>query len=447
MQLCPPLLTANPISRFKVGASVGSQAQGKTMSRVVLKRRMLLAAAGCAASLPPAAHAAAPADWDTQPETRPTDSVVAADRMHGPHYTLGETVTTLAYLNRYTISTDYGPFIAPSDTRLRRLLREIAAIAQLQAMQQTDAFKQAAIEAGKSPFRSAKNLLDDPIGTLSAIPEGIGSIFNRAQEQVHRQGRSRYEDGPAKQLLAVSSYKRDYAAKLGVDVYSSNEALQKELDRLAWASAVGNLTLGALSLVTGALALQVASNVRMLEQAQNIVASTPPSELSKRNREQLKRLAVPDTVADRFLRNAALSPRHETIIVASMVALGHIPGQASLIGYASSADTEDAALLFQQMAELITNYHTLVAPVRQIDIVLNLPLITTTKGTVLLLLPIDRLLWTERSAGLAKALAGTGVRVPEIWISGDASPRAEAGLAQSGLLLTQHIGKQLPLLD
>ena len=56
---------------------------------------------------------------------------------------------------------------------------------------------------------------------------------------------------------------------------------------------MGNLTLGALSLVTGALALQVASNVRMLEQAQNIVASTPPSELSKRNREQLKRLAVP----------------------------------------------------------------------------------------------------------------------------------------------------------
>ena len=208
-------------------------------------------------------------------------------------------------------------------------------MAQLQAMQQTEAFEKAAIEAGKSSFRSAKNLLDDPAGTLSAIPEGISSIFNRAQEQLHRQGRSRYEDGPAKQLLAVSSYKRDYAGKLGVDAYSSNEALQKELDRMAWASAAGNLTLGALSFVTGALALQVASNVRMLEQAQNLVVATPPSELSKRNREQLKRLGVSDADVDRFLRNTALSPRHETIITASMTALGHIPGQAGFIKYAS----------------------------------------------------------------------------------------------------------------
>ena len=217
---------------------------------------------------------------------------------------------------------------------------------------------------------------------------------------------------------------------------------------MAWASAAGNLTLGALSIATGALALQVASNVRLLEQAQNVVVATPPSELSKRNRDLLRRLEVPDPVADRFLRNAALSPRHETIIVASMVALGNVPGQTSSIEYASRADTEDAALMFQQMAELIASYSTLVTPLRQIAIVLNLPLITTTKGAVLLLLPIDRLLWIERNAALANELAQAQPRAPEVWITGDASPRCpEAGLAQSGLSLTQRCGKQLPLLD
>jgi hypothetical protein len=424
-----------------------SRAWEAKVVRFDLTRRTLVAAFGLAASHPLAARATETEKWDTLPELRPTEAVLAADLLHGPHYSLGPTVTTLAYLNRYMVTTDYGPFIAPSDVRLRRLLREIAAIAQLQAMQQTDAFEKAAIEAGKSPFRSARNLLDDPVGTLSAIPEGIGSIFNRAQEQLHREGRSRYEDGPAKQLLAVSGYKREYAAKLGVDVYSSNEVLQKELDRLAWASAAGNLTLGALSMATGALALQVASNVRMLEQAQNVVASTPPSELSKRNREQLRRLEVPDAIADRFLRNTALSPRHETIIVASMAALGHTQGQGSFIGYASSADTEDAALLFQQMAELIAGYSTLVAPVRRIDIVLNLPLITTAKGAVVLLLPIDRLLWTARNAALAEGLVRGHPQAREVWITGDASSRAEAGLGHAGLSLTQHCGKQLPLLD
>jgi hypothetical protein len=106
-----------------------------------------------------------------------------------------------------------------------------------------------------------------------------------------------------------------------------------------------------------------------------------------------------------------LSPRHQTIIVASMMALGGIPGRAQFIAYASGADTEDAALLFQQMAKLIAGYSTLVAPVRQIAIVLNLPVVTTLQ-TSAMLLPIDRLLWTERSAGVAQSLAGLQPRSP-----------------------------------
>jgi hypothetical protein len=172
-------------------------------------------------------------DWDSLSEIRATDTIVAPDLLRGKHYALGPTVTTFAYMNRYTVISDYGAFVASSDARLRRLIREIAAIAQLKAIQETDAFEQAALEAGKSSLKSAKNLIDDPVGSLSAIPEGIGSIFDRANEQLRRSGHTRYEDDSAKQILAVSGFKREYAAKLGVDVYSSNEVLQKELNRLA----------------------------------------------------------------------------------------------------------------------------------------------------------------------------------------------------------------------
>jgi hypothetical protein len=61
-------------------------------------------------------------------------------------------------------------------------------------------------------------------------------------------------------------------------------------------------------------------------------------------------------------------------------------------------------------------------------------------------LPIDRLLWTERTdelaRGLGKSQPGLG-----IWIAGDPSPRAEAGLKGLGITLVQRCGKQLPLLD
>jgi len=87
-----------------------------------------------------------------------------------------------------------------------------------------------------------------------------------------------------------------------------------------------------------------------------------------------------------------------------MTALSGIPGRAGFIAYAGLADTEDAALLFQQMAELIAGYSAKVAPVRQVAIVFNLPVITTAKGPALLL-PIDRLLWTQRSAGVGQGMA------------------------------------------
>jgi hypothetical protein len=408
-------------------------------------RRILLAVAGSAAGALEVRAQSGPT-WEVPPEIRPVASVVPANLLRGPHYVLGPEVTTFAYLNRYAVTSDFGDFPASSDARLARLIREIAAIAELRAMQQTDAFKQAAMEAGKSPFRSAKSLIDDPVGTLSAIPEGLGSIFGRAGEQLQRSHRSQYEDGPAMQLLAVSGYKREYAAKLGVDVYSSNEVLQKELNRLAWASAGGNLTLGALSFATGAMALQVASDVRLLEQARSVVEATPPSELSKRNRELLARMKVPDATANGFLQNRMLSPRHQMIIVASMVALGDIPGRAQFIARASSADTEDAALLFQRMAELTAGYSARVSAVRQIAIVQNLPVVTTAKASALLL-PIDRLLWTERNAGLAKSLTKPPAHGPQLWITGTASPLAEAGLKKLGLGLTQECGKELPLLD
>jgi len=244
------------------------------------------------------------------PEVRATADVVPPGLLRGPHYQLGPTVRTFAFMNQYSVTSDYGPFSPPSDARLRRLVREIAAIAELQKIHQSDAFAKATVEAGKGVVQGAQHLINDPVGTIGAVPEAVFSVFGRVSEAAKRGGRSQYEDGVAQNLLAVSSFKREYAQKFDIDVYSSNEVLQKELNSVAWASAAGNLTLGAASMVTGAVVLQVASGVRTLEQAKSIVNALPATELSRRNREALRQMRVPDPVADRFLENRLLSPQH-----------------------------------------------------------------------------------------------------------------------------------------
>lgn len=372
--------------------------------------------------------------------------------LRGPHYQLGPTVRTFAFMNQYSVRSDYGTFAPPSDARLRRLVREMAAIAELEKIHQSDAFAKATVEAGKGVVQGAQQLIENPVATIGAVPEAVFSIFGRVSEAAKRGGRSKYEDGVAQNLLAVSSFKREYAQKFDIDVYSTNEVLQKELNSVAWASAAGNLTLGAASMVTGATVLQVASGVRTLETAKNIVNALPPTELSRRNREALHQMRVPDSVADRFLQNPLLSPRHQTVIVEAMKTLRGIPGRTAFVQYVARADSEDAALLFQEMAELLAGYHRSVMPIQRLEIYMNIPVAYTGKGSAVVLLPIDRLLWTERSSRIATGLAQTlpkplPVQHLEVWMTGDASARAHEGLQQLGIVLVEHVGQRLPLLD
>src|SRR5271166_2543805 len=138
------------------------------------------------------------------PEIRATVDVLPPAMLRGPHYQAGPTVRTFAFMNQYSVTSDYGAFEPPSDARLRRLVREIAAIAELKKIRQTDAFAKATVAAGKGVVQGAQHLIEDPAATISAVPEAVFSVFGRISEATKRGGRSKYEDGVAQNLLAVS---------------------------------------------------------------------------------------------------------------------------------------------------------------------------------------------------------------------------------------------------
>ncbi|MGE0724493.1 MAG: hypothetical protein AB7O45_08965 [Alphaproteobacteria bacterium] len=423
----------------------------------VPRLRTLAATLGIALHLPFAATVLAQA-VEAPPVLRAQD-VLPPPLVRGPHHSVDPAVYVRSFMHEYRVRSEFGTYEVGGDSRLRILVRELAAIAELRKFKQTDAFLEAAKNAATGPFRAVRNLVEDPAGTLSGIPNAAADVFNRVGEQFRRGRRTQYEDSSAAALLAVSSFKRDLARKLGVNVYSTNEALQKELNSVAWASAAGNLSLGAVSVATGAAVLQVAGYVRVLDQAKEVIAAEPPAEISRRSRRTLTGIGISKDRVDRFLAHLSFSARHQFLIVTSLQLMEGVGGRERFLDAAMTARSEADAHLFQQTAEMMAGYHRTVRPLARISADWGFPVGLLPGGQVVVLAPVDHVFWTDRAADFFARLPsrpartdqrgrrGAEAALGEVWLTGDVSPRARQEIARRGYALHVRGGNRIAIAD
>ncbi len=169
------------------------------------------------------------------------------------------------------------------------------------------------------------------------------------------------------QALQMSSYKREYAKQLGVDVYSANAVLQKELGSVAWAAAAGNLTLGAATMASGSSVVAGLSYARNIDQVINIVASEPPAELMTRNRAALKKMGINKDLAERFLAQRQYSPQAKTILIMALSGMTRTAGREAVLEVSLQAPDETTAICYQQLAELLNANDARVAAIARLE--------------------------------------------------------------------------------
>jgi hypothetical protein len=397
------------------------------------------------------AEAAAQAVPFEKATPRPVTEVLPPAMQRGPNFTVAPTVQNLGYMNAYTVNSTFGVFRANGDPMMRRLLREIAAIGALREMRGTEEFASALGNAAMGSARGLKYIVTEPVATLKAVPESIVDVFSRAGEAVNRD-RTKYEDGAVKSLLQVASNKRDYAAKLGVDVYSSNRVLQEELDSVGWAATGGQITMaGAFMAGAGSAVVQGLGYARNLDQARTVASAEPPQELVKRNRNDLAAMGIDQEQSKRFLAHREFSPRHQTIIVASLKQLGGVQGRGNFLTVAATAPSEEMALFYQQTAELLAGYHATVAPLASLEPFNRLVMARRKDGGTVVIAPVDYAIWTET---VAKGVDSAVQRVKpskakplDFWITGTASPAFKTAAASRNVNVREQIGASLPLLD
>ncbi len=227
------------------------------------------------------------------------------------------------------------------------------------------------------------------------------------------------------------------------DRYSSNEVLQKQLNKTAWTAYAGgmgvNIAMLAIPGAGGAVVRATSSSKRL----NTLLRDNGPEELQRYNQRKLKEVGISKGLAKDFVRHAWLSPRHETIIADALSGLKNVQGIEAVVEMALTTESEEDALFIQRIAEIIRGYHDRVSPVRKIQLLKGLLTLYSANQSLVIPLLVDNGFWTEiaaaRTAEFAQAqVKGEVVRKREVWITGQVSDRFKQELKARDIALHEH---------
>jgi hypothetical protein len=331
---------------------------------------------------------------------------------------------------------------------------EINVIAVLQDIKRTKTFSNAIEKARKSRYKKAANLILNPVDTVRGVPKGGWRFITESGEMIEGGPEGR-KGGPEDALNDFFKLKCLYAYKLGVDVYSTNKELQKELNSVSmagFASGAGAAILFTKAgksaeglMLTDADALKIITRTPFLEEIDKLLLDNTQEGLKIVNREKLKQIVKEDYVIEGFLNHDDYTPRNKTIIVHALAKMDGIKNRDNFIKQAILVDNDEIAFIYQDMAEMIYYYHNKVKPVVEIIPVRKMVAIYTIDQTIIAMLPIDNLYWSKPTDIFASELLKLSksedreVKQVIFGITGKATSQAKEVIASRGIVIKENM--------
>lgn len=416
----------------------------RTRCRPSLRLTLLLTAL---LMIPPAGELGAQGAFEPS-TTLNASKILPREILVGPNHRVDERVYNDGYLNRYTVLSKFGGFVAVSTPMLRKRINEINAMVRMEQIKGTKEFTSSLKEAGTDTLVGFKNLATKPVDTVKGAASGLAVAFRRAGDAITGPKRSDSEDSRVKDFIGFSKTKREYAYQFGVDAYTDNEKLQDRLDEIAWAGYAGGMTwAAAMAAVPGGagLAITISGTHHLLNE---VFRTTPPVDLRRMNAEKLKAMGVHEEVAEAFLNNSLYSPRHQTILVHALDEMKGVRNRATFVRFAAATANVDTAFFRQRQAEMYAGYHKTIAPVEIFIALGEFAAVRTTKNEVVFNVPLDHLVWTEP---MAKLLTAADSRVTQLtrpankqlWVAGTVSARAKKEIENRGWQVQERSEERL----
>ena len=389
----------------------------------------------------------AEAVFEELPELKASE-LLKPELLKGPHYVVRDPVPTGSGMNQFTIESDFGLFEADGNEMLLQRLKEIDAIARLREVSRTDEFKKSLVAAAKSPLNSAKNIARDPTQAIANVPKGIMKFMGRAKETVKNVGKGGGEDAGEgnrmKDAIGYSDKKRKLALQMGVDPYSTNTVLQKELDDVAWASWAGGFAFTAATFpISGPIGAAL-TVTNLNSTVEDLLREKSPEELEQINRSTFRAVGASASDTDRILHGGAFTPTQSTTFAVNLKALINVANRGAFVKAAAQKSTTEADALFcVYTAALMDQIHE-KTPMARIVMLRDFPIGIAKDGTIVVALEWDYAAWTSGAAQFTSDLQKLAAQSGEnktilVALSGQISPRLREELEKRGITVQDRL--------
>jgi hypothetical protein len=281
------------------------------------------------------------------------------------------------------------------------------------------------------------------VDSITGLPAGAWGLVQRAAELATSE-RGELEDAAFREFIGFEAKKREIAARLEVDPYSSNKVLQRELNRLAWVAYAGGLPFMQLvPFQSVGAAREPPPSTGDGDRLRDLLLHYSPEDLRRFNRIELAVMGVPEEERSAFLGHPWYSPRHATVLVEALAAIEPADDPAAFLRLARGARSEYDALFFQRAAELLRAYHESAAPLGRFAGVAGIPAAHSAEGRLVVAADADYVVWTRPVERLAESireeLARDGrLAGAALLLSGGLSPRARAELERRGIAVVER---------
>jgi len=388
----------------------------------------------------------AEAVFEELPELKASE-ILKPELLKGTHFAVRDPVPTNVGMNQFTIDSDFGVFEADGNEMLLQRLKEIDAIARLGDVSRTDEFKKSLLVAAKSPLNSAKNIARDPAQAISNVPKGLMKFLGRAKESVQNVGKGGNDarDGSRmKDAIGYSDKKRKIALEMGIDPYTTNTVLQKQLDDLAWASWAGGFSFSVATLPISGAAGAALTVTGVNSTVEDLLHEKTPSELEQINRATFRAMGASASDVERILHGGAFTPTQATTFAVHLKALKGVANRGAFVKAAAEKSTTEADALFCIYTAALMDQINQKTPIARIVMLGDFPICVAKDGTIIVALQWDYAAWTSGAAAFTddvQKLAGKSGQNAHISVdlSGEVSPRLREELEKRGMTVQDRL--------